>query len=232
MSSQVNITGENKPKPLTKFSDAGLNHLVNSNIKRAGYSVPTPVQKYALPAIMDGRDLMACAQTGSGKTAAFLLPIIHKLVESGANGSYGDGRVAPQAVIITPTRELGIQIYDEARKFSGGCNITSQVVYGGTSVSSQIQNLSRGCHILVATPGRLLDFVERGRITFAQVQFLILDEADRMLGRFLFYPGFQVKTIFICRYGIHAGYQAVCGKLYDAAQKQEANSHVLCNLPQ
>jgi len=178
---KVSVTGENKPKPLAKFSDAGLNHLVNSNIKRAGYTVPTPVQKYALPAIMDGRDLMACAQTGSGKTAAFLLPIIHKLVETRANGNYGDGRVAPQAVIITPTRELGIQIHDEARKFSGGCDIISQVVYGGTSVSSQIQNLSRGCHILVATPGRLLDFVERGRITFAQVQFLILDEADRML---------------------------------------------------
>ena len=155
-----------------------------------------------------------------------------KLEGTQVDRDYRDGRVAPQAVIITPTRELGIQIHDEARKFSGGCDIISQVVYGGTSVSSQIQNLSRGCHILVATPGRLLDFVERGRITFSQIQFLILDEADRMLGRFLFYPDFQLMTIFFCRHGIHAGYQAMRGKLYDAAKKQEANAHVLCNFPQ
>jgi len=179
---KITVTGENKPEPIAKFSEAGLCSLLVSNVTRANYTTPTPVQKYALPIIMAGRDLMACAQTGSGKTAAFLLPIISKFIETRADGrSTEGGRVAPQAVIISPTRELAIQIYDEARKFAGGSNIHCQVAYGGTSVMSQRSNLNRGCNILVATPGRLLDFVERGYVSFKQVQFLILDEADRML---------------------------------------------------
>jgi len=179
---KINVAGENKPDPVAKFSDAGLCPLVFSNVTRANYSVPTPVQKYALPIIMAGRDLMACAQTGSGKTAAFLLPIIHKFIETRADGRAMDGgRVAPQAIIISPTRELAIQIHEEARKFACGSSVISQVVYGGTSVMSQKGCLNHGCNILVATPGRLLDFVERGYVSFKQVQFLILDEADRML---------------------------------------------------
>jgi len=179
---KINVTGENKPPPITKFNEAGLCSLLVSNISRASYSTPTPVQKYALPIVMAGRDLMACAQTGSGKTVAFLLPILNKLIQTKVGGNnYEGGRVAPQAIIITPTRELAIQIYDEARKFAGGSQIQAQVVYGGTSVMSQKGSLNRGCNILVATPGRLLDFVERGYVTFQQVQFLVLDEADRML---------------------------------------------------
>merc|ERR1712096_375764 len=179
---KITVTGENKPEPVDKFSEAGLCSLLVSNITRANYTTPTPVQKYALPIIMAGRDLMACAQTGSGKTAAFLLPIINKFIEASTDGRSTDGgRVAPQAIIISPTRELAIQIYDEARKFAGGSNVHCQVAYGGTSVMSQRSMLNRGCNILVATPGRLLDFVERGYVSFKQVQFLILDEADRML---------------------------------------------------
>jgi len=179
---KITVDGENKPSPVLKFSEAGLCSLLVSNVERAGYKTPTPVQKNALPIIMAGRDLMACAQTGSGKTAAFLLPMINKMIETRAEGrSTEGGRVAPQAVIITPTRELAIQIHDEARKFSGGSQVISQCVYGGTSVQSQRSMLNRGCNILVATPGRLLDFVERGYISFNQVQFLCLDEADRML---------------------------------------------------
>eukprot|EP00092_Neocalanus_flemingeri_P012470 GFUD01013443.1.p1 GENE.GFUD01013443.1~~GFUD01013443.1.p1 ORF type:complete len:451 (-),score=91.63 GFUD01013443.1:56-1408(-) len=179
---KIQVSGDNKPEPVAKFSEAGLSQLLVSNISRAGYTTPTPVQKYALPIVMAGRDLMACAQTGSGKTAAFLLPIISKFIETRADGRASEGgRVAPQAVVISPTRELAIQIHDEARKFAGGSSVISQVVYGGTSVQSQRGMLNRGCNILVATPGRLLDFVERGYVSFQQVQFLVLDEADRML---------------------------------------------------
>jgi len=180
---KVKVDGENQPTPISKFTDAGLGALLSSNVKRAGYENPTPVQKNALPIIMAGRDLMACAQTGSGKTAAFLLPMINKMIETRADGRPAEGgRVFPQAIIITPTRELAIQIHDEARKFSSGSSVVSQCIYGGTSVMFQRGELSRhGCNILVATPGRLLDFVERGTVSFKQVQFLVLDEADRML---------------------------------------------------
>jgi len=180
---KVKVDGENQPSPISKFANAGLGALLSSNVKRAGYETPTPVQKNALPIIMAGRDLMACAQTGSGKTAAFLLPMINKMIETRADGRPAEGgRVFPQAIIITPTRELAIQIHDEARKFSSGSSVVSQCIYGGTSVMSQRGELSRhGCNILVATPGRLLDFVERGTVGFKQVQFLVLDEADRML---------------------------------------------------
>jgi len=180
---KVNVDGENKPQPINKFSEANLCTLLASNVKRAGYETPTPVQKNALPIIMAGRDLMACAQTGSGKTAAFLLPMINKMIETRADGRPDEGgRVSPQAIIITPTRELAIQIHDEARKFSSGSSVVSKCIYGGTSVMSQRGDLSRGgCNILVATPGRLLDFVERGTVSFKEVQFLVLDEADRML---------------------------------------------------
>jgi len=179
---KVTVDGDHHSRTVSKFTDAGLCKLLMSNVERAGYKTPTPVQKNALPIIMDGRDLMACAQTGSGKTVAFLLPIMNKIIESRIPSTLCDnGRVGPQAIIITPTRELAIQIYDEARKFSAGSDIISQVVYGGTSVNSQKYLLNRGCNILVATPGRLLDFVERGYVTFSQVMYLILDEADRML---------------------------------------------------
>ena len=123
---------------------------------------------------------MACAQTGSGKTAAFLFPMINTLLGSRPPGKDGM-QTTPQVVIMAPTRELVIQIYDEARKFCGGTDLSCCLLYGGTSVQEQLHTLGRGCNILAATPGRLMDFVERGRISFKNVQFLVLDEADRML---------------------------------------------------
>merc|ERR1712037_925758 len=121
-------------------------------------------------------DMMACAQTGSGKTAAFLLPIIHRMIETDADAGAG-----PQCIVVTPTRELAIQIHNEARKFAQGSMIKSVVAYGGTSVFYQASQLQRGCNILVATPGRLHDFVEKGRVSLSQCNYLVLDEADRML---------------------------------------------------
>merc|ERR1719228_336593 len=177
----VSVTGENKPQPIASFNDAAFRPLLLENVTKSSYKVPTPVQKNAIPIIMNGRDLMACAQTGSGKTAAFLLPIIHKLMESDADSCAGASTQCPQCVVITPTRELAIQIHNEARKFAQGSMVKSVVAYGGTSVFYQAGQLQRGCNILVATPGRLLDFVERGRVSFANCKYLVLDEADRML---------------------------------------------------
>ena len=177
---RVSVRGENIPPAITKFEEAGLGSVLASNIRRAGYQVPTPVQRHGIPILMAARDLMACAQTGSGKTAAFLFPIISGLATNRPRGKQGL-QVTPQAVVIAPVRELAIQIYEEGVKFCGGTGLTCQVVYGGERGQEQLFRLSRGCNILVATVGRLRDFVERGRISFKSIRYLVLDEADRML---------------------------------------------------
>jgi len=177
----VNVSGENIPERISSFESAGLRQLLVDNVKRCGYMAPTPVQKRAIPIIMAGRDLMACAQTGSGKTAAFLLPIIHKIIESGVDSGAGQECMSPQAIIVTPTRELAIQIWNEGRKFGNNSMVKTCVAYGGTSVGFQLNTIRNGCNILVATPGRLKDFVEKGRVDFSGVKFFVLDEADRML---------------------------------------------------
>ena len=118
---------------------------------------------------------MGCAQTGSGKTASYLIPIIDKLLAESADPA-GGTTASPQVVIVTPTRELADQIYHEARKFSAGSTLKARLAVGGTSVGFQSRRMLDGCNILVATPGRLLDFVERGRISFESVQYLVLDE--------------------------------------------------------
>jgi len=178
---QVNVTGENVPIPIKRFEDSGLRQLLLDNIHKSGYVRPTPVQKHAIPIVTAGRDLMACAQTGSGKTAAFLLPIIHVLLNDRKELVVTTDRCEPQVVILSPTRELALQISTEARKFAHGSIIKTGVVYGGVVSNHQIQRCMTGCHILVATPGRLLDFVNKGQITFSSLRFLVLDEADRML---------------------------------------------------
>nr|XP_036229860.1 ATP-dependent RNA helicase vasa isoform X8 [Bactrocera oleae] len=173
----VRISGENAPSPLQMFENAGLRDIIMNNVRKSGYTVPTPIQKSAIPVIMDGRDLMACAQTGSGKTAAFLLPIINGILGGSCDLSIGK----PQAVIVSPTRELAIQIFSEARKFALGSYLKISIVYGGTSSKYQGENIAKGCHILICTPGRLLDFVEKGFITFEETRYVVLDEADRMM---------------------------------------------------
>ncbi|GAB0094535.1 RNA helicase [Sergentomyia squamirostris] len=173
----VKVTGENVPKPIEDFSSSGLREFLLSNVSKSGYNIPTPIQKYSIPAIMNGRDLMGCAQTGSGKTAAFLLPIINALLQDNRDMSVGQ----PHVLIVTPTRELCIQIYEQACKFAHGSYIKVSRVYGGTATRHQGDSLKGGTHILVATPGRLMDFVNRSYITFSDIRFVVLDEADRML---------------------------------------------------
>ena len=174
-----------------RFKDASLDSLLMDNIDKCGYVKPTPVQKHAMPTILSGRDLMACAQTGSGKTAAFLVPTLQQMLKDGpptlnagevsnSVGSFGR-KAFPVALILAPTRELAIQIFDEAKKFCSNTGIRPVVLYGGADVKSQLRELERGCDIVVACPGRLLDMMQRARVIVSHVRHLIFDEADRML---------------------------------------------------
>jgi len=169
------------PDKVESFAALGLRELLQQNIAKAGYTRPTPIQKTALPILMAGHDVMGCAQTGSGKTAAFLLPILQFILENNCESFAFDEKAQPTAVIVAPTRELAIQIHQEAKKFSMGSIVKAHLLYGGTSTSHQASRLQTGCHILVATPGRLIDFMEKGKVSFDSLHFLVLDEADRML---------------------------------------------------
>lgn len=156
----VKMTGEYCPQPIESFDDPQLKltPIIDNNIKLAKYDKPTPVQKYAIPIIMNRRDLMACAQTGSGKTAAFLLPILNNVFISGppagpVRRTFGLKKHYPVILILAPTRELALQIYDEAKKFSYRSHVRPCVVYGGCDIGQQLRDLDLGCQLLVATPG-------------------------------------------------------------------------------
>ncbi|XP_067134688.1 ATP-dependent RNA helicase DDX3Y-like isoform X2 [Centruroides vittatus] len=203
----VEATGEECPSHINAFHELPLTEIIRFNIELARYERPTPVQKHAIPIILKKRDLMACAQTGSGKTAAFLVPILNQIYENGPpkninvegdqvstfsieNRQAGVNRPPrynsrvkqyPLALILSPTRELASQIYEEACKFSYRSRVRPCVVYGGADPVQQMKDLDRGCHLLVATPGRLVDMMERGKVSLELVKYLVLDEADRML---------------------------------------------------
>ena len=171
----VDVSGNNIPAPFDDFATLALPDALAANIALCNYSKPTPVQKHALPIGMANRDLMACAQTGSGKTAAFLLPIVAQMLLQGcpelANAGYDPSqryrKFAPAALVLAPTRELATQIYEQSRKFLYKTTMRSVVVYGGTDIKQQFYDLGKGCQLLVATPGRLVDFMTRGRMTLA-----------------------------------------------------------------
>ncbi|KAH7318504.1 P-loop containing nucleoside triphosphate hydrolase protein [Stachybotrys elegans] len=185
----VEASGSDVPEPVTQFTTPPLDEHLCRNIELARYKVPTPVQKYSIPIVSGGRDLMACAQTGSGKTGGFLFPILSQAFLNGpsplppnAAGQFGRQRKAyPTSLILAPTRELVSQIYDESRKFAYRSWVRPCVVYGGADIGSQLRQIERGCDLLVATPGRLVDLIERGRISLCNIKYLVLDEADRML---------------------------------------------------
>ncbi|KXJ93173.1 P-loop containing nucleoside triphosphate hydrolase protein [Microdochium bolleyi] len=186
----VEASGQNVPEPVLTFCNPPLDDHLIRNIELSRYTIPTPVQKYSIPIVMGGRDLMACAQTGSGKTGGFLFPILSQAFQTGPStvppqaggGGYGRQRKAyPTSLILAPTRELVSQIYDESRKFAYRSWVRPCVVYGGADIGSQLRQIERGCDLLVATPGRLVDLIERGRISLQNIKYLVLDEADRML---------------------------------------------------
>ena len=161
---------------MTAFKGLGLNGRLVRNLEAKGYKNPTPVQESAIPLVLGKKDVMASAQTGTGKTAAFTLPILHLLSNS--------GRPAPKSVhclILTPTRELAAQVADNIRQYGAGLKLQSQMVCGGVNIRPQMRYLARGTDILVATPGRLLDLLGQNAVHLDHLKLWVLDEADRML---------------------------------------------------
>ncbi|KAK3011077.1 hypothetical protein RJ639_012155 [Escallonia herrerae] len=179
----VETSGDNVPPPVNTFADIDLGDALNENIRRCKYVRPTPVQRHTIPISLAGRDLMACAQTGSGKTAAFCFPIISGIMrgQSAQRAPRMPRTACPLALILSPTRELSSQIHDEAKKFAYQTGVKVVVAYGGAPINQQLRELERGVDILVATPGRLVDLLERARVSLQMIRYLALDEADRML---------------------------------------------------
>jgi ATP-dependent RNA helicase RhlE len=162
------------------FSNLGLSANLLATVAREGYTEATPVQAAAIPFVLAGRDVLAAAQTGTGKTAAFTLPILERLAAN-ANASISPARHPIRALILTPTRELACQIDESVRTLGRGTNLRSCVVYGGVPQGPQVKALWGGVEILVATPGRLFDLIGQKAVNLGQVEILVLDEADRML---------------------------------------------------
>ncbi len=162
------------------FESLGLAESIVRAVREQGYTQPTPIQAQAIPAVLNGGDLMAGAQTGTGKTAGFTLPLLHRLAAQGPKRD-ARGRVAIRALILTPTRELAAQVEESVRIYGKFLPLTSMVMFGGVGMQPQIDRLRKGVDILVATPGRLLDHHQQGTLDLSHVQIFVLDEADRML---------------------------------------------------
>jgi ATP-dependent RNA helicase RhlE len=169
------------------FSELGLKPELVTAVTEKGYTEPTPIQLAAIPAVLGGRDVLAGAQTGTGKTAGFVLPILQRL------GTRGTG--APRALILTPTRELAAQVAESVRHYGKHTNLRSAVIFGGVSERPQIEALRNGCDILVATPGRLMDLINQKYVSLAQVEVFVLDEADRMLDMGFIHTIKKIRTM-------------------------------------
>lgn len=156
------------------FYDFELDPRLQKNLQKMGFERPTPIQSATISHALDGRDILGSAETGTGKTAAFLLPLLQKLTESPRTRE-------PRALIIVPTRELALQVADHAKQLSHGLRLELATIYGGVSLKPQEDALRRGVDVVIATPGRLLDHVERRNLAFTSLQILVLDEGDRML---------------------------------------------------
>ena len=167
-------------RAIMKFEELNLAPAILQAVQEQGYDTPTPVQAQAIPIVLAGHDLLAGAQTGTGKTAAFMLPILHKLslAEAGRNKFGGK---AIRALVLTPTRELAAQIQESAKDYGKYLSLQSTVVFGGVGMKPQVDRVKRGVDVLVATPGRLLDLQGQGLLDLASIEILVLDEADRML---------------------------------------------------
>lgn len=162
------------------FSDLALNAKILEAIRNEGYTTPTPIQAQAIPAVLEGQDVMAAAQTGTGKTAAFTLPMLENLNQSLSQGRKVNANQT-RALILTPTRELALQVSESVETYGKHLQLSSTVVFGGVKINPQMMRLRKGTDILIATPGRLLDLYQQNAIRFDQLEMLVLDEADRML---------------------------------------------------
>ncbi|MCE7614092.1 DEAD/DEAH box helicase, partial [Vibrio fluvialis] len=158
------------------FSKLGLSEALTQAVAELGYQKPTTIQTKAIPVILQGQDLIAAAQTGTGKTASFVLPILHKL-----QGRETQRKKRIRALILVPTRELAIQVADKVAQYGQHTGLTTLAMYGGVEEQAQKQRLIEGVDVLVATPGRLLDMYGQRAVYFEEVEMVVLDEADRML---------------------------------------------------
>ncbi|MEX6501886.1 DEAD/DEAH box helicase [Pseudomonas zhanjiangensis] len=164
------------------FASLGLSEALVRAVESAGYTQPTPVQQRAIPAVLQGRDLMVAAQTGTGKTGGFALPILERLFPNGhPDREHRHGPKQPRVLVLTPTRELAAQVHDSFKVYARDLNFVSACVFGGVGMNPQTQALAKGVDVLVACPGRLLDMAGQGNVNLAHVEILVLDEADRML---------------------------------------------------
>ena len=160
------------------FDQLALTPALLKNVRRAGYEIPTPIQEATIPLVLRGQDVLGCAQTGTGKTAAFALPILQCLAEKPVQG---DAPRVIRALILTPTRELAQQIQDQFELYGKGLPLRSVVIYGGVGQQQQVDALHRGADIVVACPGRLWDLMGQGYVRLDWIEVFVLDEADRML---------------------------------------------------
>jgi ATP-dependent RNA helicase RhlE len=158
------------------FKSLNIIEPLLKSLQEEGYTIPTPIQNQAIPIVLRGKDLLGCAQTGTGKTAAFAIPILQLL---SANRSFGNRKI--RSLIVTPTRELAIQLAESFKNYGRHTRLSSTVIFGGVGQHPQVQALQRGVDILVATPGRLLDLMSQGYISLKEIEIFVLDEADRML---------------------------------------------------
>ncbi|KAH8378715.1 hypothetical protein KR009_000917 [Drosophila setifemur] len=187
----VKVTGPSPPKPVTSFGHFGFDEQLIKAVRKAEYTQPTPIQAQAVPTALSGRDIIGIAKTGSGKTAAFIWPLLMHLMDQ-PELKPGDG---PIGLILAPTRELSLQIYNEAKKFGKVYNLNVVCCYGGGSKWEQSKALEQGAEIIVATPGRMIDMVKMKATNLRRVTFLVLDEADRM-----FHMGFEPQVRSICNH--------------------------------
>lgn len=162
------------------FEDLKLAPAILKAVREQGYEIPTPIQAQAIPVVLAGNDLLGGAQTGTGKTAAFTLPMLHRLAMSRSAQNKWGGR-GIRALVLTPTRELAAQVEESVRTYGKYLQLSSTVIFGGVGMNPQIERVKNGIDILVATPGRLLDLQQQGLMDLSMVQMLVLDEADRML---------------------------------------------------
>jgi len=194
LSFNVSIEGSTKIQPVRNFEDAGLHPVMLENVRLCLYNAPTPIQAYCIPAVLTGHDVVAIAQTGSGKTAAFLIPILSKLMGKARqlaaprptaaryNPLLDRVRAEPLVLVVCPTRELACQIFDEARRLCYRTMLRPCVIYGGAPTKGQREQLEMGCDVLIATPGRLMDFMSNNNLlSFRRLKFTVIDEADELL---------------------------------------------------
>lgn len=164
------------------FSSLGLSEALARAVEAAGYSQPTPVQQRAIPAVLQGRDLMVAAQTGTGKTGGFALPVLERLFPAGhPDREHRHGPRQARVLVLTPTRELAAQVHDSFKVYARDLPLNSTCIFGGVGMNPQIQALAKGVDVLVACPGRLLDLAGQNKVDLSHVEILVLDEADRML---------------------------------------------------